>query len=676
MPDDSLPQRLATIMSIDVAGYSELTEADAAHTAVEVAALRRKIEALATREQGRVFNTAGDGFMLEFPSASNALALADTLCESEALPLRIGVHLADVFVTQNGDLLGHGVNIAARLQQQAEPGGALISIDVRRALRGAIVDKLRPKGLLKLDKMAETIEAFALIGARHANGAHKAHKEPLLAVLPFDNYSADPETQFFSDGVSDEILEAVSRVPGLKVIGRTSSFQFRGERKVHAAGILHATHLLDGTVRRAGTRMRVHAQLTEASSGTLLWGEKYDSDIADAFTVQDSIAAQVAVALQTALPRHKRAPAKIDHVAYELYLRARPLVKELAEDDARRAEPMLQQAIARAPDFAQAWAALAMTRSLLLPRNSDAIGDPGHEAAMAAANRALALDPDCADALVALAVLKPAFAEHGEKIQLTESAVALAPNDPLAAAACDGALISVGRVSDAMKHLEAAARLDPLSPLFVSSHAFHLRTVGRTEEAIAAIEDASQRFPDASWVWIRRWTIFFMSGRREEAERMCADGAPLPAGMTAKDTTILRFAHMLFAMPKPQREQALRALLDRDEALILQFCAFAAEADCADLAYEYVFKALDSGRPLAGQAYGGRGIGRAFRLSTLFSFVGAALRRDPRFAVFCARVGLADYWCESQNWPDCLAEVKGLYDFRAACEKAAARAAP
>jgi hypothetical protein len=161
-----------------------------------------------------------------------------------------------------------------------------------------------------------------------------------------------------------------------------------------------------------------------------------------------------------------------------------------------------------------------------------------------------------------------------------------------------------------------------------------------------------------------------MSGRREEAMRMCDDGAKLPAGVTTGDTQMLRFAHAIFAMPKPQREQSLRALLERDGPLVLQFCAFAAEADCVDLAYEMIFKALDSGRALSGQAYGGRGIGRAFRLSGLFSFVGAALRRDPRFATLCSRFGLADYWCQSQNWPDCVEEVKAIYDFRAACEGA------
>ncbi|MBI1213563.1 MAG: hypothetical protein GC190_19060 [Alphaproteobacteria bacterium] len=667
MTDETLPQKLATIMSIDVAGYSERTEADQARTVSEVAALRTRIEAMAAREHGRVFNTAGDGFMLEFPSAANALGLADTLC-AEPLPLRMGVHLGDVFVTPNGDLLGHGVNIAARLQQQAEPRSALISVDVRRALRGPFAEKLRPKGLLKLDKMAETIEAFAL-EPHHGEPTAKA-KEPLLAVLPFDNHAGDAEALYFSDGVSEEILEAVARVPGLKVIGRTSAFSFRGERKSEAAHLLHATHILDGSVRRVASRMRVHAQLTEGESGTLLWGDKYDCDIADAFNVQDTIAAQVAVALQQALPRHKRANPRIDHIAYELYLRARPMVKELAEDDARQAEPLLQQAIARAPDFAQAWAALAMARSLLLPRDADAVGQPAHDAALAAANRALALDPDCADALVALAVLKPAFSEHADKLQLCANAVTLAPTDPLVAAACDGALISVGRVREAMQHLEAAARLDPLSPLFVSSHAFHLRTIGRTDEALAAIEDAFGRFPDAAWVWIRRWTIFFMSGRRDEAMRMCEEGARLPAGVSPGDTAVLRLAHAIFAMPKAQREQTLRALLERDGPLVLQICAFAAEAECVDLAYDMIFDALDKGRRISGQAYGGRGIGRAFRLSALFSFVGAALRRDPRFATLCARVGLADYWCQSQNWPDCVDEVEGIYDFRAACEGA------
>lgn len=669
MADETLPQKLATIMSIDVAGYSERTEADQARTVSAVAALRTRIEGLASREHGRVFNTAGDGFMLEFPSAANAVTLADALCcGEETLPLRIGVHLGDVFVTANGDLLGHGVNIAARLQQLAEPRSALVSVDVRRALRGPICEKLRPKGLLKLDKMAETIEAFALL-PRHGEAETKA-KEPLVAVLPFDNSASDPESLFFSDGVSDEILEAVARVPGLKVIGRTSAFHFRGERKSEAAHALHASHVLDGSVRRSGSRMRVHAQLIDAESGFLLWGEKYDCDIADAFTVQDTIAAQVAVALQQALPKQKRPTPKIDHVAYELYLRARPMVKELAEDDARQAELLLQQVIARAPDFAQAWAALAMARSLLLSRDADSAGQPAHEAALAAANRALSLDPDCADALVALAVLKPAFSEHGDKVQLCLDAVQRAPHDPLVAAACDGALISVGRVREAMKHLEAAARLDPLSPLFVSSHAFHLRTVGQTEAAIAAIDDAYKRFPDAAWVWIRRWTIFFMSGRREEAMRMCDEGAHLPAGVIKNDIAPLRLAHAIFAMPRAQREQALRAVLEREGPLVLQICAFAAEAECVDLAYEMIFRAIDSGRAISGQAYGGRGIGRAFRLSGLFSFVGATLRKDPRFADLCARLGLADYWCQSQNWPDCVDEVKGLYDFRAACEKA------
>ena len=354
-----------------------------------------------------------------------------SLCASEALPLRIGVHLGDVFVTANGDLLGHGVNIAARLQQQAEPHGALVSIDVRRALRGPIAEKLRPKGLLKLDKMAETIEAFALVAARTAAPTGRRRKEPLLAVLPFDNHSGDPETLSSRTACPTRSWKPSRACPASRSSGAPRPFTSAASESRRRRARCMRRHVLDGSVRRLGSRMRIHAQLTEGESGTLLWGEKYDCDIADAFSVQDTIAAQVALALQQALPQHKRPTPKIDHVAYDLYLRARPMVKDLAEADARRAEPMLQQAIARAPDFAQAWAALAMARSLLLPRDSDAEGDPAHEAALAAANRALALDPECADALVALAVLKPAFAEHADKLQLCEDAVKLAPNDPL-----------------------------------------------------------------------------------------------------------------------------------------------------------------------------------------------------------------------------------------------------
>ena len=262
-----LTRKLATIVALDVAGYSARTEADEARTTAEVASLRLVIERIAKAHGGRVFNTAGDGFMLEFTSSLAAVEAAHELAEKCEPKVRVGVHLGDVSIQPNGDLLGHGVNVAARLMARSDPGGALISADVRRTIRGPLAERLTSRGLLQLDKMAETIEAFAL-SATATIAVQAKSAEPILAVLPFDNLSDDREMQFFSDGVSEEILHTIARAKGLKVIGKGSSFQFRGAAKAvrKIVSELNATHVLDGSVRRSANRIRVHAQLIEAGS--------------------------------------------------------------------------------------------------------------------------------------------------------------------------------------------------------------------------------------------------------------------------------------------------------------------------------------------------------------------------------------------------------------------------
>src|SRR5690242_2280428 len=229
MIENTGPRRLTTIVAMDVAGYSARTEADEAGTTAEVAMLRSLIERIAAGRGGRVFNTAGDGFMLEFGSTLAAVEAAFALAEQCEPKLRIGVHLGDVAVLPNGDLLGHGVNVAARLMAHSDPGSVLVSADVRRTIRGPLAERLISRGILQLDKMTERIEAFAVLAERSAVvAAPSGSREPLLAVLPFDNLSDDREMQFFSDGVSEEIIQRLSRGAGIKVVGRTSSFQFRG----------------------------------------------------------------------------------------------------------------------------------------------------------------------------------------------------------------------------------------------------------------------------------------------------------------------------------------------------------------------------------------------------------------------------------------------------------------
>jgi adenylate cyclase len=290
MPDDPVSRRLTTIVALDVAGYSARTEADEAKTTAEVAALRRVIEGITTAKGGRVFNTAGDGFMLEFGSSLAAVEAAFALADKCEPKVRVGVHLGDVVVQPNGDLLGHGVNVAARLMARSDPGSVLVSADVRRTIRGPLAKRLVSRGSLQLDKMTETIEAFALGSAASVKVATPpASTEPLLAVLPFDNLSDDREMQFFSDGVSEEIIQRLSRGAQMKVIGRTSSFQFRGADKTarKVAKELHCSHILDGSIRRAGGRVRITAHLVEAASQTTLWSDRYDRILEDIFAVRD-----------------------------------------------------------------------------------------------------------------------------------------------------------------------------------------------------------------------------------------------------------------------------------------------------------------------------------------------------------------------------------------------------
>ncbi len=677
MADDSQTRKLATIVALDVAGYSARTEADEARTTAEVAALRTVIEAIAAKHGGRVFNTAGDGFMLEFGSSLAAVEAAFELAETCEPKVRVGVHLGDVVVQANGDLLGHGVNVAARLMAQSAPGAALVSATVRQTIRGPIAERLVSRGTIKLDKMAETIEAFALVAAASVQAAAQAKgADPLLAVLPFDNLSNDPELQFFSDGIAEEILQAIARGSTLNVIGRTSAFQFRGDRKGGAAQALGATHVLDGAVRRSGVRMRVTVQLTEGRTNRLLWTDRYDRNVSDAFELQDDIAGHVTVALKQTLTRPATSPAKIDPIAYDLYLQARALLPEGRNADLEKIEALLTQAVSRAPEAADIWALLASVRSHLLPADHDSDGEPIHEAARMAARHALALDPRSGEALVAQALLKPAFAEHGEKLRFAETAYTNAPSDPLVTDNYAWFLQSVGRTSAALALTEQAMRLEPLSTMKAVQYAHVLSNVGRVEEAVTTIEGAWSRLPHTPWLLIGRLNLYLSSGLLDEAERIAnsSDYAALP-GAAMEPVNGARVFISVLRLPLAQREQLLPldpALKDHTKPLVPYVCAALAFAGLADFAFDLIFDALDTGRAIGNQsgAVGGR-VSRATTTTSLFDTRFAIpLQQNIRFPRLCARLGLVDYWSASGHWPDCAQSVAPYYDFKTECLKA------
>ncbi|MEZ5956970.1 MAG: adenylate/guanylate cyclase domain-containing protein [Hyphomonadaceae bacterium] len=673
MTEELGPRKLAAIMSIDVAGYSAMSEVDEVEALALVERVRAVLDTIVETHGGRVFNTAGDGFMLEFASASGALAAAEVLWGGvERRRVRVGVHVGDVMTTKTGDLLGHSVNVAARLQQLAKPGAVVVSLDVRRAVRGKLAQRLHPAGAVHLDKMSETIDIFTLetiIAAR----TRVRKPEPVLAILPFDNESYAAELSYFSDGVADEIISTLLRQSKIKVIGRSSAFQFRGERKREAAAELKASHILDGSVRLSGDRMRVSVHLVDAANGVVLWSERYDGNRNDAFTLEDEIAAKVAGSLRRSLSQSDRAASPIDPAAHDLYLRARQMWLMMSDVDEDQAAILLERAVSLAPDFADAWAVLASVRALLLPRDRDVIGSSAHNAALAAAERALELDPDCAQGMAALSLLKPAFAEHEQKITLVNEALKRTPNDPSLHVARAAWLYSVGRLKDAARALEIASLLDPLGPAVEGLRASLLTARGDAETAREIVSAAWMRWPDSPFIWYLMWTTLSVAGDLAGIEELARpENVPL-RGVTQRDVEVLRNYVALLRLPpaaqKAECERVLDELAASDEPLALSTCIFAAAHGCADRVFDVINAALDAGRQLKPDNHEIFGMARSQSPLQLFaSTSGKPLWKDPRFPALCARLGLAQYWLSTKKWPDCASETD--YDFKAACAAA------
>jgi len=673
--EDVGPRKLVAIMSIDVAGYSAMSETDETQAVRLVSHLRDLLDQIASTRSGRIFNTAGDGFMLEFASAADALAAAEHVCgRIERKRIRVGVHIGDVLLSQNGDLLGHSVNVTARLQQLAQPGDVLVSMDVRRAVRGKLAQRLHPAGAVQLDKMSEAIEIFTLEAVAAPKARGKA-VEPVLAVLPFDNESDDPLMDHFSEGVADEIIMTLLRNSKVKVIGRTSAFQFRGERKAEAAHALRATHVLDGSVRCAGARLRVNAQLIEAATGMALWSERFDGDRNEAFALEDDIAAKVAASLRRSLTQSEHVSQPVNPAARELYLRARQIWLMLSDIEEDQTEVLLERCVSLAPEFADGWAALATVRAFLLPRHRDMIGHPKHDAALEAAQRALQLDPNCAQAFAALSLLKPAFGAYGEKLDLVDEAIKRTPNDGSLHVARAAWLYGVGRLNDASDALEIASRLDPLGPAVEGLRASLMSARGEETTALEIMRAAWARWPDSPFIWYLMWSTDCAAGRPDEAEALAAPGVAPRRAVTALDINVLRNYAAMMRLPADQRRDACRRLLaliaHGEEPLALSTVLFVAAHGCADEAFDVLEAALNAGRDLKPDNHDTFGMARA--QSPLQLFVnngGVPIWKHARFPVLAARLGLAQYWLESEKWPDCASLVE--YDFKQLCTEAVA----
>jgi TolB-like protein/class 3 adenylate cyclase len=662
MAEETQSRRLTTIVALDVAGYSARTEVDEARSAAEVAALRGVIEEIARARGGRVFSTAGDGFMLEFGSSLAAVEAAFALAERCDPKVRIGVHLGDVVVQPNGDLLGHGVNVAARLMARSDPGSALVSADVRRTIRGPLAERLVSRGNLQLDKMTETIEAFApaAVGSVVVT-APSGSGEPLLAVLPFDNLSDDREMQFFSDGVSEEIIQRLSRGARMKVIGRTSSFQFRGADKTarKVSDELKCTHILDGSIRRAGGRVRISAHLVEAASQTTLWSDRYDGSLEDMFAVQDEIAERVAVALDETFTSFSTKA--IDPSVYDLYLRAS--LRSYAPDELRTNVGLLEVVTQRAPDFAQAWGRLAFSRVWLRFYQPFTERAASGDRVMREATRALALDPQNVDALLAQLLVRPPFGRFVEGDAAVERA-RRAPGLSAGQIYIGWYLRNFGWVRESVEETERGYRLDALNPMAANIVAVARMSAGRVAEAVPVFEDLMARVPDMSFPVANLLRAKAFLGEWAAVDRLLDPSAKLPLREFQDGVAFIQAKRN----PTPENiggiRTALEVHLERTGSVDVSRLVYAAHLGLVDEAYHAVEAARLGPRGTTDDIMGPDG----YRTGLLFHAGMPELRNDPRFVPLCARLGLVEFWLATGKWPDCVDEVP--YDFKAACDKA------
>jgi adenylate cyclase len=492
-----MERRLAAILAADVVGYSRLMEQDEAGTFERLQAHRRELfQPEIEKHHGRIFKLMGDGLLAEFGSVVDAVECAvalqrgmvernSGLANDARIDVRIGINLGDVIV-EGEDRHGEGVNVAARLQEIAGPGSICLSAKVHDEVHRKLSLAFTDMGEQQFKNIAAPIRAYRVAGERESVpsiGGLPLPTKPSIAVLPFTNMSGDPGQQYFSDGITEDIITELSRFRELFVIARNSSFQFR-DKSVDVKRIgreLGVGHVVEGSVRKAGNRIRVTAQLVEVAGGAHLWAEHYDRDLQDIFAVQDEVTQTIVATLVGRLSasgadRARRKPTQ-HWDAYDFFLQGRERVDRY---DVDAAEPLLQRAIELDPGFALAYGMLA--RLCLFRFFSNARVEE----------------------------LSKAFAH-------AKTAVSLDEND----ARCHWELASIytfmNRLDLAGVHYSRAVALNPSDMEVVVGYAHWLARMGRTSEALCKLDIAVQRDPfPPDWYWEIRAIPLLQEKRYEE----------------------------------------------------------------------------------------------------------------------------------------------------------------
>ncbi|MCZ6591968.1 MAG: adenylate/guanylate cyclase domain-containing protein [Alphaproteobacteria bacterium] len=549
MAEQRAQRRLAAILAADVVGYSRLMRADEAGTLAQLNAIRRELlDPKIAEYGGRIVKTTGDGILIEFPSAVDAVQQAidvqqemarrnADIAENQRMEIRMGINVGDVIV-EDDDLFGDGVNVAARLEGLAEPGGICISGNAYEQVRDKLQTRFEDMGAQEVKNIDRPVQAYRVSlepDDRTEATSVQSNTSPLplpdkssIAVLPFQNMSGDPDQEYFSDGITADIITALSHIRQFFVIARNTTFTYKG-RAVEVPAIareLGVRYVLEGSVRKAGNRVRVTAQLIHGETGNHIWAERYDRSLEDIFGLQDEITQMVVGAIEPELDRAEREraiqtpPENLD--AWEYLHRGWWHLIKFEKSEIQEAQNCFHHAVEIDSSFAQAYAGLAEAEFMNLMGGFVDKPIDSLEQGFEAANKAVALDGKDSVAHATLGVLHLARREHALAIEALQRALIANPSSAKAHHWLGLVFAFYGRPDDAIAEQELATRLSPNDPwlwAFMNVRSYAYLHSNRLEQAVEWAH-RSLRQPSAPRAPYIVYVIALSHlDRRDEAER-------------------------------------------------------------------------------------------------------------------------------------------------------------
>ena len=519
-------------MFTDMVGYTALGQRNESLSLALVEEQRKLLRPIFSRHGGREIKTMGDAFLVEFPSALEAVRCAYdiqratrefniSLREERRVHLRVGIHLGDVVESQ-GDISGDAVNVASRIEPLAEDGGVCLTRQVYDHVQGKFELPLASLGIKSLKNVSAQVEVYRMVlpwDERKVITATQLDKRR-IAVLPFANISQDPKDEYFADGMTEELITAMSGLQGLQVIARTSVMNYKaGGTKLSTIGSdLKVGTVLEGSVRKAGNRVRVTAQLIDVPTESHLWSQKYDRELDDIFKIQDDIAGKIAQALKVRLVNTQESGRRQTEnmEAYTLYLKGRSLWNKRNKEGVLAALNLFQEAIKMDPTYPRAYSGLA--DAYFVAADNDYVEHTeGRSKGRQAVTRALELDDTLPEAHASLGLLHYIELNFREAQRELQRAIELNPSYASAHQWYSNCLAALGNLTESIEEIKKARELDPLSPIMTSTLADHIALTGNLDEALALLDSLIEREPTFAWAYQSRASCFAMKNMRDEA---------------------------------------------------------------------------------------------------------------------------------------------------------------